>query len=110
MTHFPITVLYFSNERTRGGAEEHLLTLLRGLDRNYFRPLLACPRELAEKLRPDIPPDIEVFSLCLRRLTQAGSMLRLAGILRGLQLNILHSYLFYVSVLPSPVGSASGGH
>ncbi len=108
MTHFPITVLYFSNERTRGGAEEHLLTLLRGLDRAYFRPLLACPHELAEKLRLDIPPDVEIFPLCLRRLSQAGSMLRLAGILRDQQVNILHSHLFYASVFASPIGWACG--
>ncbi len=108
MTHFPITVLYFSNAPTRGGAEEHLLTLLRGLDRTYFRPLLACPHDLAETLRPDIPPDVEVFSLCLRRLSQAGSMLQLARILRDRQVKVLHSHLFYASVFASPIGWACG--
>ena len=51
MSMRPLSVLFFTNTRTRGGAEEHMLTLLRGLDRTYFRMLLVCPSELAEKLR-----------------------------------------------------------
>src|SRR5215471_10776711 len=49
-----ISILYFTNVRVRGGAEDHILTLLSGLDRNLFRPLLVCPAELARKLQPDI--------------------------------------------------------
>jgi glycosyltransferase involved in cell wall biosynthesis len=108
MNELPITLLYFSNESTRGGAEEHLLTLIRGLDRTYFRPLLVCPSELAEKLRPDLPLDLEVFPLCLRRLSQFQSMLRLARILRDRQVKILHSHLFFASLFASPIGWACG--
>lgn len=43
MTRPPISLLYFSNELARGGAEEHLLTLLRGVDRKFFRLHLVCP-------------------------------------------------------------------
>lgn len=108
MKGYPISVLYFSNEPTRGGAEEHLLTLIRGLDRTYFCPLLVCPPELAEKLRPDLPQDVEVFPLCLRRLGQLGTMLRLAQILRARKVKILHSHLFYASLFASPIGWACG--
>jgi glycosyltransferase involved in cell wall biosynthesis len=108
MSELPISLLYFSNEPTRGGAEEHLLTLIRGLDRNYFRPLLVCPSELAEKLRLDLPQDVEVFPLCLRRLSQFDAMLRLARILRDRQVKILHSHLFFASLFASPIGWACG--
>jgi glycosyltransferase involved in cell wall biosynthesis len=108
MKQFPIPILYFSNEPTRGGAEEHLLTLLRGLDRNYFQPLLACPSELAEKLRPDLPSDVEVFPISLRKLSHAGAMLRLARILRERAVKILHSHLFYASLFASPIAWMSG--
>jgi hypothetical protein len=39
-----LTVLHFSNTEVRGGAEEHMLSLLDGLDRRYFRRV---PRLLA---------------------------------------------------------------
>ncbi len=108
MTQFPIPILYFSNEPTRGGAEEHLLTLLRGLDRTYFQPLVACPSELAEKLRPDLPSDVEVFPISLRKLSDAGAMLRFAWILRKRSVKILHSHLFYASLFASPIAWMCG--
>jgi glycosyltransferase involved in cell wall biosynthesis len=108
MSQLPISLLYFSNEPTRGGAEEHILTLLRGLDRNYFRPLLACMPELAEKLKPDLPSDVEIFSVCLRRVGQIRAMMRLARVLKDRQVTILHSHLFYASLFASPIGWACG--
>ncbi len=108
MTQFPIPILYFSNEPTRGGAEEHLLTLLRGLDRTYFQPLLACPSQLAGKLRPDLPNDVEVFPISLRKLSHAAAMLRLAQVLRERAVKILHSHLFYASLFASPIGWICG--
>jgi len=37
MAPTPISVLHFTNATARAGAEEHILTLLRGLDRRQFR-------------------------------------------------------------------------
>src|SRR5258708_7015691 len=108
MTQFPIPILYFSNEPTRGGAEEHLLTLLRGLDRTYLQPLLACPSQLDGKLRPDLPNDVEVFPISLRKLSHAAAMLRLAQVLRERGVKILHSHLFYASLFASPIGWMCG--
>src|SRR5689334_21248732 len=108
MMQLPIPILYFSNEENRGGAEEHLLTLLRGLDRTYFRPLLACPPKLVEKLRPDLPGDVEAFPISLRKLSDAGAMLRLAWILRKRSVKILHSHLFYASLFASPIAWMCG--
>ncbi len=53
MSSAPIAVCMFDNEVVRGGAEEHMLCLLRGLDRRRFRALLVCPDELLALLRPD---------------------------------------------------------
>ncbi len=104
----PIPILYFSNETDRGGAEEHLLALLRGLDRNLFRLHLACTNEMAEKLQPDVPDDVEVFPVTLRKPTHFAGMIRLARILRRRQIGILHSHLFYASLFASPVGRLVG--
>jgi glycosyltransferase involved in cell wall biosynthesis len=106
MKHIPI--LYFSNETERGGAEEHLLALLCGLDRKVFRLHLACADEMAEKLVPDLPDDVEVFRVTLRKATHFAGMIRLAHILRERQIGILHSHLFYASLFASPIGRFVG--
>ena len=104
MKQRPISVLYFSNELVRGGTEEHILTLLRGLDRKLFRLHLVCPPELVAKLQPDLPADVELVPLCLRKPSQIAAALRLAGILRRRRVDILHSHAFYSSLFASPIG------
>lgn len=104
----PLSVLYFSNTLARGGAEEHILTLLRGLDRRQFRPLLVCAPEVAEQLRPDLPRDVELIPLRLRKPAHLPAALRLARILRQRQVGILHSHLFYSSLFASPIGWLCG--
>ena len=104
MPQRPISVLYFTNSSVRGGAEEHILTLLRGLDRKDFQSHLVCPAECAEKLRPDLPTDVEVIPLRLNKPSQVGGAARLARILRERNVGILHSHLFYSSLFASPIG------
>lgn len=99
-----ISVLYFSNERVRGGAEEHMLTLLRGLNRELFRLHLVCTPELARLMSPDLPDDVEVFPLKLDKPWQAQSAMELALIIRKRKVEVLHSHLFYASLFASPVG------
>jgi len=107
MTH-PISVLHFTNGPTRGGAEEHILTLLRGLDRRYFRLHLVCAPEVAEKMRPDVPSDVELIPLLLRKPNQARAALRFIQIVRSRKIEILHSHLFYSSLFASPLGALAG--
>ena len=104
MKNRPISVLLFSNTTVRGGAEEHILTLLRGLDRKLFRLSLVCPEVLAEKLLPDLPADVELVQLWLDKLTQVAAGFRLAQVLRRRQVDILHSHTFRASLFASPVG------
>jgi glycosyltransferase involved in cell wall biosynthesis len=100
----PISVLYFTNTDARGGAEEHMLTLLHGLDRAHFRFHLVCPPEIADMLSPDLPPDVELLPLCLRKPSQFRNAIRLYRIIRERRVDILHSHLFYSSLFASPVG------
>ena len=103
-----IPILYFSNETDRGGAEEHLLALLRGLDRKHFRLHLACTSEMAKKLHSDLPEDVEVFRVMLRKPTHFAGVIQLARILRERQIGILHSHMFYASLFASPIGRLLG--
>jgi glycosyltransferase involved in cell wall biosynthesis len=96
--------LYFSNAVVRGGAEEHILQLLHGLDRRCFRPSLACPAELVSKLGTDIPRDVPVVPLLLDSPTHLSEAIKLAGALRELKIDMLHSHMFRASFFASPVG------
>ncbi len=104
MNHEPISVMHFSNTVARGGVEGHILTLLRGLDRNRFRLCLVCSPEVAELLGSDVPADVPVFPLRFRKPYHLGGAVRLARLLRETRINILHSHLFYSSLFASPVG------
>lgn len=99
-----ISVAMFSNTVARGGAEEHILTLLRGLDRGLFRLHLICSPQVAEALGHDLPEDVALFPLDYRKPTEAGGGFRLAAYLRRHRIEILHSHLFYSSFFASPVG------
>ena len=66
----PIPLMLFSNATVRAGAEEVVLHLLRGLDRNLFRLHLACPPPLARLLEA-VSRDVElsacrwiIFPMC----------------------------------------------
>lgn len=104
MIRWPISLLHFSNVPVRAGVEEHILRLLQGLDRRYFRLLLACPPELAQMLGRDVPSDVEVFPLFLESPRQAGAARELARILRDQQVLILHSHQFRAALAASPIG------
>jgi glycosyltransferase involved in cell wall biosynthesis len=103
-----ISVLYFTNVLARGGAEEHILTLLRGLDRSRFRAGLVCPPAVAESMRPDLPEDVKLFPLNLRKPTQLREMRHLAEIIRKERVDILHAHQFMSSLCASPVGKLCG--
>lgn len=103
MTTRRITVLHFSTEPTRGGVEEHMLLLLRQLDRQRFRLHLVCRPELAKKLEPDLPGDVEVTPMHLEHPRHVAAGLRFARILRNRHVDILHSHLSRASVVASPI-------
>ncbi len=104
MKSLPIPVLIFSNATVRAGAEEHILLLLQGLDRQIFRPHLACRPELAKLLRTDLPADVEMFPLNLDRITDLAGAYRLAQVLKKQGIQILHSHMFRASLFASPLG------
>ncbi len=101
-------VLYFSNTLERGGAEEHLLTLLRGLDCARFRAALACMPELARALAPDLPSHVEVFPVRLRHPGDSQGAVRLCRWMRARRPAVVHSHLFYASFFASPLARLCG--
>jgi glycosyltransferase involved in cell wall biosynthesis len=99
-----IPLAFFTNELARGGAEEHMLTLLRGLDRARFRLSLVCPDRLAPLLAMDLPADVTLCEIDLHSPKQLREAGRLRAFLRREQIAILHSHGFYSSLYASPIG------
>jgi glycosyltransferase involved in cell wall biosynthesis len=108
MKRFPISVMHFTNSVVRGGAEEHILTLLRNLDRSYFRLHLVCPGECAESLEADLPADVRLIRMSFEAPHQPGAAIRFAQLVRELRIEILHSHLFSASMAASPIGWMCG--
>ena len=108
MTPNLISVALFSNELSLGGAEQHILTLLRGLDRSCFRLQLICAPELAAQINEMVPADVTLIPLELRRATQLSAATRLGHVLKSRRVDILHSHLFYASLFASPIGKLCG--
>ena len=103
-----LRLMFFMNTIVRGGAEEHVLTLLRGLSRKYFQLSFVCPPILADEMRADLPSDVKLFPLRLRGLRDVAAAVHFAAILRRERVDILHSHLFYGSLFASPVAWACG--
>src|SRR4029077_1482488 len=108
MKRQPISFLHFTNATVRAGAEEHILTLLRGLSSRHFRLNLVCDPEIADIMRPDVPEGVELIPLSFGRLGEWTSAFRLKDILRSKRVDVLHSHLFWSSLFASPVGHFCG--
>ena len=104
----PIPLLMFSNLPTRGGAEEHMLMLLRYLSRSHFKLHVALGPEVAASAKNDIPPDVELFIVKFTNFTDVAGAFHFRKILRQHQIKILHSHMFWTSMFASPVARLSG--
>jgi glycosyltransferase involved in cell wall biosynthesis len=102
-----LSVLYFSNSGTRSGAEEHILTLARGLDRRRFRVLLVADPNVLERMT-DLPADVQAMPLAARRPTDLKALWGLARIIREQGIDVVHAHLFVASLVASPVAWACG--
>src|SRR5690242_14629996 len=103
-----ISILQFTNAVMRGGAEEQILMLLRGLDRRIFRVHLACPPVLAKRLATDLPPDVKLLPLDFQQPYHLSRAWQFRSILQVCGIDILHSHHFYSSLCASPIGWMAG--
>lgn len=103
-----LRVAQFTNTTVRAGVEEHILTLLRKLDRSGFRPYLACPSALAEKLASDIPSDVELFRVNFRYPFDPAASRQLWRWLRERRMQVVHSHMFQSSLCAAPVARLAG--
>jgi glycosyltransferase involved in cell wall biosynthesis len=103
-----IPLLMFSNLTVRGGAEEHMLMLLRHLNRDYFRLHVAFGPEVADSMQSDLPSDVELSVLKFTRLGDLAGAFEFRRLLQRQCIGILHSHMFWSSFFGSPVGRLVG--
>jgi len=96
-----LRLLHFSNADARGGAEEHMLTLLRGLDHHRFELHVACPPALAAHLR-DLPEDVQLCPAAPHDPWSAGPGLALRAYLRRHCIDVLHAHISCSSRAAAP--------
>jgi glycosyltransferase involved in cell wall biosynthesis len=103
-----ITVLHFTSAPVRGGAEEHMLMLLRQLDSSRYRPMLAAHPKLLAMVRSELPDNVESFPLELQSLRDLRGAWRLWRVMREKRVDIVHSHMFQASRLASPLAFIAG--
>lgn len=103
-----ISLMIFSNSTVRAGVEEHVLELLRGLDRQLFQLHLACPKELREKFGDEIPNDVQVTPVMIDSISDISGAIVLARAIRRHRIQILHAHMFRASLFASPIARLCG--
>lgn len=87
-----LNVLLCTTSGERGGAEEHMLVLLRGLDRRQFALHLACPPKLLRQM-PEVPGDVMRLPVVPRRPWDVRAGMRLAAYIRHAGIDLVHAHL-----------------
>lgn len=103
-----ISVMQFTNTVVRGGVEEHILVLLRGLSRDLFKISFVCPPQLAEQVRADVPGDVELIEFEPFSIFDLGAARHFKSILTNRRIQLLHSHMFQSSRVSSPIARIAG--
>ncbi len=103
------SILFFVNSRVRGGVEEVVLSLARGLDRRGYDTHLAAPPALLAAFRPEVEGSgIRLFPVAISSWRQIGEMRRFAEYLRRQRIALVNSHLFYSTLFAAPLARLAG--
>ncbi|RJO65801.1 MAG: glycosyltransferase [Candidatus Omnitrophota bacterium] len=104
-----VKILYFLNSTTRGGAEEHVLNLLKHIDKTRFEAILACPQELLNLLEEDIKPlGIKTYPATIRRWRNITGIISFLKVLNRERPDIVNSHLFFATRFAAPLAKIAG--
>ncbi|MGH9485493.1 MAG: glycosyltransferase family 4 protein, partial [Terriglobales bacterium] len=87
-----LRIVHCSHALTRGGAEVHMLTLLRGLSAERFQLYLSCPPALLSQL-PELPPHVRLAPPAPPRPWSAAAGWAWRSFLRRERIQIVHAHL-----------------
>lgn len=101
--------MFFLTSNVRAGVEEHVLSLIKGLDGDRFSIGLVCPARLLGALGPELAA---VPVECHAVETISGGRLwnarRLLDVIKGFRPDIVHTHLFRATLTGAPVARAAG--
>ncbi|PIQ89475.1 MAG: hypothetical protein COV72_02920 [Candidatus Omnitrophica bacterium CG11_big_fil_rev_8_21_14_0_20_42_13] len=101
-------ILYFLNSTVRAGAEEHVLSLIKGLDKDEFEPILVCPQELIS-LMPELTDlNIKHYPAKIRKWRNIGAINKFVKILKHEKPDVVHSHLFFATMFAAPLAKLAG--
>jgi glycosyltransferase involved in cell wall biosynthesis len=102
-------ILFFLNSTVRGGVEEVVLSLLKGLPAERFEPHLAAPPALLQRLEGDLSvPGLKILPLELRSWGQWREIWALVRYLRRHRIEIVNSHLFCATFFAAPLARFAG--
>jgi glycosyltransferase involved in cell wall biosynthesis len=104
-----VPILYFITELSTGGAQNALLRLLKGLDRDRFFPAVAClyngDNAVAREIRT---LGIDVFDARMHHKADLLALLRLYRHIRRTRPTVLHTSLFHANLPGRILGRLAG--
>jgi len=103
-----IRVAMFSNSPSRGGVEQHILTLLRSLDRGRFELSFVCDPALLEILRNEIPAYVNVFAVELRAFSHLRGALQFRAWLKHNRIDLVHCHMSWATLFGGTTAKFSG--
>lgn len=90
-----IRIAYILPNEVRGGVEEHVLSLIKGIDKNRFEVFLIAPPRLLESLHSDLEPgDADVLPLRISSLLNVREMVLLYKFLRDKRIHLVNTHMF----------------
>lgn len=105
----PIKILYFLNSIVRAGVEEHVLGLLKNIDKSKFEPILVCPQKLIELLREDLKElKIKYYAVDIRKWRRLREIVKFIRIIKKERPEIVNSHLFGATKFAAPLAKLCG--
>ncbi|MCX5699824.1 MAG: glycosyltransferase [Candidatus Omnitrophica bacterium] len=102
-------ILYFLNSVVRAGVEEHVLGLLKNVDKNKFEVILVCPQELIALLKRELEElKVKYYAVNIRRWRSLGEIIKFIRIIKKEKPDIVNSHLFGATKFAAPLAKLCG--
>lgn len=104
-----IRIAYVLCAEERGGVEEHVLSLVRDIDRSRFLPYVVAPPKLFDLFGKDLADtDATVLPLKLQGLFDIAGRFDFISFLRKHRIQIVNTHMFIASISFSPLARLAG--
>ena len=104
-----VPILLFVNSQVRGGVEEVVLSLAKGLDSRGFETHLAAPAALLEAWNKELASSgVRRFAACFSSWRQAAELMRFGRYLRNNGIRLVNTHLFRSTFFAAPAARLYG--